>query len=153
MLQTIVGGMAAAILLTVAAELLLPEGNLRRYAAPVTGLLVLLAVLNPFLQIDLSLPQLEWETGDTEAVLADAAQLTEVYQQRASGAYQQEVCRQLEALALVVPGVRQATASWQGQGFILQIQANEDVTAQVSRLAQAFCGLRPEDITIEYPAG
>lgn len=150
MLQTIVGGMAAAILLTVAAELLLPEGNLRRYAVPVTGLLVLLAVLNPFLQIDFSLPDWELENGDTEAVLADASQLAATYQEEASKAYQEDLCGQLEALALVVPGVRDVEARWEGQRFFLQLTANADVTEQIYRLAQAFCGLEPGDVAIEY---
>lgn len=50
-LRTSMRNLSGLVMISVAVDLLLPPGSMRKYARFVAGLLLLLAVLSPFLQI------------------------------------------------------------------------------------------------------
>lgn len=105
-------------LLAALVEMLLPQSGLRRYAHAALGLLVLLAVLVPFLA--LVRQGVDWEAAlgpgpepaaaPARRVEATVRRLEEVNLRQALAAYRRQVEEAVAAAAAEVPGVARATA-------------------------------------------
>lgn len=105
-LQTLVRELVVLVILAVILELLLPEGDLRRYVRVVLGLLIIAAVLQAavsFWNRDLA-ADLSWVTlgqPDREAtreIVRDGERLWQAGQARALDEYGEGLARQIKAL-------------------------------------------------------
>ncbi|MEW6457474.1 MAG: stage III sporulation protein AF [Bacillota bacterium] len=106
-LQSLVRELVTLVILAVVLELLLPEGDLRRYVRMVLGLLIIVAVLQAavgFWNRDLA-ADLSWVTlgqpdrAGTREILREGERLWQVGQTRALDEYEEGLARQIRALA------------------------------------------------------
>lgn len=106
-LQSLVRELVILVILAVILELLLPEGDLRRYVRMVLGLLIIVAVLqtavgfwNRDLAADLSWVSLgQPDRNATREILREGERLWQVGQTRALDEYEEGLARQIRALA------------------------------------------------------
>ncbi len=153
-LGTWVDHLAAVVLMAGVAELLMPPGRLQGYARAVLGLIVLLAVLGPLLNV---LHQgVSWSLPDTAlppsvALPSEAAQTREVFQKMLS--------ERAIATAEAVPGVRSATAQVtlgpaQGENepavdsATVTVQGAAGVAATVATRVAAALGVAPGRVSV-----
>ena len=96
-------------------ELLLPRGNMAKYARLVMGLLVIMVITQPLL----SLSGVDWEDipavvfhaeDDTAVILAEGEEISAGWSEQALAEYEETVAAQVEAMALTVEGVEDAKA-------------------------------------------
>lgn len=112
-IQNLVQELVLLVILAVFLELLLPEGDMRRYVRMVLGLLIIVAVLqagvglwNRDLAVDLSwisVGQPDQQT--TGEILREGERLWERGQTQALGQYEEGMARQIKALAGLNPQV------------------------------------------------
>lgn len=110
------------VVLAGVADLLLPDGGLRRYVGAVLGLVVLAAVLGPvlrLLQVDLAAGIARYEAalaaarpaGLEPAPRAAVEEARRAHAQQTREAFRRLVAAEVERLALSVPGVAAARAT------------------------------------------
>ncbi len=114
MISEIVRNIAIMALMTVFFEMMLPRGELQRFARVVTGLLLLLAILSPILNAftkEKILPAVtSSETKSSTGILQAGEDLKEKLSQDAIGEYQETLGGQIAALAGLAPGAEDVTA-------------------------------------------
>ena len=151
-------------LLTIFFEMLLPKGELQRFARVVTGLLVLLAVLNPILSLfhqEAVFPAAALPAKDESSGILEAGEaLRENLSQNVMADYEKEVAGQMAALVNLAPGASdaQVEATLDENGHISQIsvivqgtQELTDVAAlkdKICQLLTSFYHVAAEDIDI-----
>ncbi len=113
MISEIVRNIAVMALMTVFFEMMLPRGELQRFARVVTGLLLLLAILSPILNAftkEKVLPVVTSpETKSSTGILQAGEDLKEKLSQDAMGDYQETLSGQMAALAGLAPGAEDVT--------------------------------------------
>lgn len=126
MLDGIIGGLkdwtrviTAVIFMSLALELVVPEGNTRKYVKLVTGLLILFAVLNPLLSLSKYVGEVQpiafpTDVGESGKPLRDVLALGERLNSVGRTVALQEYKGRLEELirkdVVTMPGVRSCTA-------------------------------------------
>jgi stage III sporulation protein AF len=149
------------ILFVTVVEMILPAGELRRYTKMVVGLVVILAVLDPLLQVvqgprwtdllisvpadEVMAPSRAVEAG--RRMLADATMATKA-----------GVAEEAEALILTVDGVQRVAVDLDGDVPRIAIVAttttnSADVAERVERLARVFLGVAAISIRVEVEQG
>ncbi len=121
-LQVWIKQLVLVVLLAALAEMLLPQSGLRRYARAAVGLLVLLAVLVPFLSLVRG--GLDWEAAfrplpeapPSAEVAAGVRRLEEVNRGLVLAAYRRKVEEAVAAVATGVEGVAAAAAQAEVDG-------------------------------------
>ncbi|MGI6361906.1 MAG: stage III sporulation protein AF [Bacillota bacterium] len=123
----IVRNVVVLVVLAVFLEMLLPFGVLSRFIRLVIGLLLLAAVLNPLLVLVNHTPSApvfieEDYSQKTEEILEKGDDLSRSLENQASQQYQEGIVGQIEALVLLVPGVKEAMVEvrLQEEGKILE---------------------------------
>lgn len=151
-------------LLTIFFEMLLPKGELQRFARVVTGLLVLLALLNPILGLfhkEAVFPAAALPAADESRGILEAGEaLRQNLNQNVMADYEKEVAGQMAALVNLTPGVSDAQVETvlDENGHISQVsvtvqgtQELTDVTVLKDKICQlliSFYHVEAEDIDI-----
>jgi len=111
-LRLLIRNLAIILLLATFLDLLLPNGQMRRYVKLVMGLFVIAAVLSPlsdFLHQPLAMEIPAWTSLSASAVPVLANnQGSQAGRNAVADQYRQILTRQIRALALAVKGVREA---------------------------------------------
>lgn len=109
--------LALIILVGTLLEMLLPQNHMRRYARVIVGLLVVLAMLTPVMNLFRQGPPVvgTWQgwvprEGETERILEQGARWQKDRESRALEEYRRRLAQRAETLAEGVPGVRKARA-------------------------------------------
>ncbi|HVB09602.1 MAG TPA: stage III sporulation protein AF [Bacillota bacterium] len=153
-LGTWVGHLAAVVLMAGLAEMLMPPGRLQGYARAVLGLIVLLAVLTPLLNV---LHQgVSWSLPDAAippatAVASEASLTRQVFAQMLSEravSAAESVTGVAHATAQVVLLPAQGEAEPQIAAASVAVQAAGDVAATVATRVAAALGLDPSKVTV-----
>jgi len=167
-ISEIVRNIAIMALMTVFFEMLLPKGELQRFARVVTGLLLLLAVLNPVLSAfyqEQAFPAITLPKEDgREGILQAGEDLRTDISQDAKKDYQETLAKQIAALAGLAPGVQdvKAEVSLEEDGSLAHVTVNassvkeaerEVLQKKISQLLTGFYSLNQEQVDIIIIAG
>ena len=153
-LGTWVDHLAAVVLMAGVAELLMPVGRLQGYARAVLGLIVLLAVLTPLLNV--LHHGVAWSLPDAAippavAVPSEAAQTRAVFQQMLADravAAAQSVTGVAGATAQVVLGPAQGGSEPAVASATVSVRASADVAATVATRVAAALGIAPGQVSV-----
>lgn len=129
-LAEIVRNLLVIIMVASFLELLLPDGNIKPFARLAMGLFILIAVLNPALNVlygdrefKVNLWDYQPDNAESERILQAGQKMNERITAANSAAIKEKVEGQLEAMALLVPGVED-----------VHINAGVDNTGMVTKL-------------------
>ncbi|MFZ5943389.1 MAG: stage III sporulation protein AF [Bacillota bacterium] len=110
-ISDIVKNVAVIILLTTFLDMLLPNSNMHRFIKVVMGLFVMMAILNPIINLIIKEDHglTAWQLSTTgeqkiDTVLAQGEKITNIQQQQALSEYQNRIEKQMEAMIELIPG-------------------------------------------------
>ena len=112
---------AMLTLFAVFVEMLLPKGDMQKFARMVMGLLLLVVVLNPLLAVlETSMPQVGSRSkaydAETTAVLQQGAAVAAAATKQEAQTWQEEMATQITATVVLLPGVEKAAIRLQLTG-------------------------------------
>lgn len=149
------------ILFVTVVEMMLPAGELRRYTKMVLGLVVILAVLDPLLQMAQGPRWAEFMVdapadevlATSRAVEAGRHMLTQ-----ATAVATASVAKEAETVIMTIDGVRRVTVDLDESEPRVSILTTEtadcaDVAARAEHLARAFLGVGAAPIRVEVERG
>ena len=147
-------------------EMLLPAGELRRYAKMVLGLVVILAVLDPLLQI---LQGHNWadtwtyglvgqDNVSSESAVQAGMQMMDAALAGAAQAVRADVTGQMEALLMSIGGVEEASVdlATEEPRILIRTAVGADDNTLVERVRSVvatFLGAKPASIRVEVEQG
>ena len=111
----IVKNLVILAFLSLLLELLLPKGTTKKYAKFVMGLLVLIVMINPVLQvIDEDIPVVEYfkddsVTADTEDIIVNGQNVRSNISETVIAEYKDDIAKQIEDMLLTVDGIQDVT--------------------------------------------
>ncbi|MCL2817308.1 MAG: stage III sporulation protein AF [Clostridiales bacterium] len=167
----IVRGVAVLVILALFLEMLLPEGGMRSFARLVTGLLLIVAVVNPVISAFGKIPVIPFldfsgRGPSTEEILRQGGELGAALEEQARLSYQEELTRQISALALLAAGVQSVETAPVFErdklvGAVVKVKAEDGLGGEqkealgkkiVAAIADFF-GIEAKKVTVEMTGG